>query len=315
MRILVMGGTEFVSRSISEYFISKNYIVDIFTRGEKEVTYSGVNIHHIGNRKSLESIYLLRDILYDFVIDISAYTLEDVKLITSNIDTTNLKRYLFCSSGAVYEPSDEIMNEEFKRGKNHNWLQYGLDKLNAENYLFEIHKSKSFPMTIFRPTYLYGPNNNLYRESYFFDCISNNKKIPYPISSNKTQFIHIYDLVRMIESMMKNELSDGEAYNVTNETEYSFEEILDVFSKVTDRKVAAVPVNVTDFQVARTYFPYRDVIYLLSIEKLKRHNIYLPKYDLFEGLAQTYEWYKNNRPKLSDQNMIQIDEIIEYYEK
>lgn len=34
MNILVMGGTEFVSASLTKYLIAKGYTVDIFTRGK-----------------------------------------------------------------------------------------------------------------------------------------------------------------------------------------------------------------------------------------------------------------------------------------
>jgi len=310
MNILVMGGTEFVSRSVAEHFIELNYTVDIFTRGKRKVPYTGYSHHHIGDRHNLKDLEQLKSFQYDYIIDISAYTKEDVSMLLETIDTSTLKRYVFCSSGAVYTPNSNLITEEDEKGANHNWLKYGLGKLEAETYLMEAFKSTALPITIFRPTYLYGPNNNLYRESYFFDAITNNRPIPYPDSNNQTQFIHIHDLMLIIQSMLENEVCIGEAYNVTHESIYNFESMLKIYEHVTDAKIDCIPVDTTSYNISRKYFPYRDVIYKLSIEKLKSHGLHVPKFDLEAGLKQTYKWYQQANPKLSDKAMTLIDDII-----
>ena len=73
MKVLVMGGTEFVSSSLAEYLISKGYTVDIFTRGIKEIKYEGIRKHLKGDRKLIEDLERnLSDEMYDYVFDISA---------------------------------------------------------------------------------------------------------------------------------------------------------------------------------------------------------------------------------------------------
>ncbi|MBI9012839.1 MAG: NAD-dependent epimerase/dehydratase family protein [Clostridiales bacterium] len=310
MNILIMGGTEFVSRSVAEHYIELNYTVDIFTRGKKEVPYTGYRHHHIGDRHNLKDLEQLKSFQYEYVIDISAYTKNDVSNLLETINTDNLKRYVFCSSGAVYAPNRNMITEEDEKGPNHNWLKYGLDKLEAETHLMEAFNKKALPVTIFRPTYIYGPNNNLYRESYFFDAITHNRPIPYPNSNNQTQFIHIHDLMLIIQSMLENDVCIGEAYNVTHEAVYDFESILDTFEHVTDITIDRIPVDTNTYNISRRYFPYRDVNYTLSIEKLKKHGLHVPKFDLKTGLKQTYKWYQQSYPKLSDKAMTLIDDII-----
>lgn len=98
-------------------------------------------------------------------------------------------------------PSNDLVQEDFERGENHNWGEYGLNKKEAEDFII----NSGVTYAIFRPTYIYGENNNLYRETYFFDRISNEKEIPMPFGNNtRTQFIHIDDLVRVFESAMNN---------------------------------------------------------------------------------------------------------------
>lgn len=65
------------------------------------------------------------DISYDYILDISAYTLEDVTKLTDIINTKNLKKYVFISASAVYAPTSELITEESKTGKNYNLKDYG----------------------------------------------------------------------------------------------------------------------------------------------------------------------------------------------
>lgn len=157
MKILVMGGSEFVSSSLTKYLISKGYIVDIFTRGIKPTKYDGIRNHLKGDRKSIENLQAnISSESYDYIFETSAYTKEDVQKLITILNKENLKRYVFCSSGSVYIPSDEIVTEEFTRGENANWGSYGLDKKKAEDYLLGLWEDEKFPVTIFRPTYIYG---------------------------------------------------------------------------------------------------------------------------------------------------------------
>lgn len=86
MKVLVMGGTKFVSSSIAKHLIKKGNEVDIFTRGTNKVNYDGVRNHIKGDRKYIADLKDgLNNKQYDFVFDISAYTMEDIELLTSVI--------------------------------------------------------------------------------------------------------------------------------------------------------------------------------------------------------------------------------------
>ncbi|MGL4762449.1 MAG: NAD-dependent epimerase/dehydratase family protein [Sarcina sp.] len=311
MRILVMGGTEFVGSSVAKHLIAKGHKVDIFTRGNKELKYAGVNVQHKGDRKSVEDLKSsIASIKYEYVFDISAYKLIDVKSLFEVLDTSNLKRYIMCSSGAVYKASNEVMSEEFEVGENENWGVYGLDKLEAEQYLMELYKEKGLPVVMFRPSYIYGEGNNLYRESYIFDRLTQGLDIPIPDSETKTQFIYIDDLVKVFESAMYNDKVNGQGYNLTHTQEVSWEELISVAKVVTNSSSNIKKVNVDTAKVSREYFPFRDCTYLLSVNKSIKDGLYIPKVDLLEGLKLSYEWYLKEQPKLNDARMIKVEEVL-----
>jgi len=312
MKVLVMGGTEFVSSSLAKHLIDKGYTVDIFTRGIKEIKYEGIRKHLKGDRKLIED--LERNLLgesYDYVFDISAYVKEDVKKLVKVLKRDNLKRYVFCSSGAVYVPSEEMITEDFTRGENFNWGSYGYDKKEAEDYLFEVCKKEKFPITIFRPTYIYGEENNLYRETYFFDRISEGLDIPIPSGDKRTQFIHISDLVQVFESAVKAEKSIGQAYNVTHPEIVTWNYLVKTAMGIVNKKVNTIEVDEEKENInTREYFPFRNVTYLLDTKKAEEHGLYMPKLTISEGMVLAYNYYSKNKSILKDIRMDKIELVL-----
>jgi nucleoside-diphosphate-sugar epimerase len=291
------------------YLISKGYTVDIFTRGIKSVKYYGVRNHLKGDRKSVEDLRAnISGESYDYVFDISAYTEEDVRKLTTVVDKANLKRYVFCSSGSVYIPSDEIVTEEFTRGENPNWGNYGSDKKKAEDYLFRLWEDEKYPITIFRPTYIYGERNNLYREIYLFDRLTRGLDVPIPDGNEKTQFIYIDDLVKVFESAVHTGKAVGQAYNVTHSEIVTWQDLVETAMKVVDRKVNVRKVDSEKAKInTREYFPFRNVTYLLDTKKAEKDGLYMPQLDLLQGLQLAYKWYCNANPEVKDAKMNKVD--------
>ena len=314
--VLVMGGTEFVGKAVAKYLIVQGYTVDIFTRGMKSVDYDGVRNHIKGDRKSIEDLEKgLANKQYDFVFDISAYTKEDVENLISVLDRSRIKRYVFCSSGAVYIPSDEIISEDYSKGENPNWGAYGLNKKEAEDYLFDLYEKEKFPCTMFRPTYIYGEGNNLYREAYLFDRITNGLDIPIPEGKTTTQFIHINDVVKTFESALYCDSTIGQAYNITHPEIISWNYFVETAMETVDSKSEIVKVSKSlmdklNIKISREFFPFRDVTYMLDIQKLKAHGLHTPTISLMEGLEKSFRWYcdKNNVNK--DLRMIKKIELV-----
>lgn len=314
--VLVMGGTEFVGMAVAKHLVSQGYAVDIFTRGMKPVNYEGVRNHIIGDRKSVGDLEKgLVDQQYDYVFDISAYTKEDVKKLISKLDISKMKRYVFCSSGAVYIPSNEMVSEDHPKGENPNWGPYGLDKKEAEDYLFKLYQNEEFPCTIFRPTYVYGEGNNLYRETYFFDRIANGLDIPIPDGNTTTQFLHISDLVKTFESALHCDAAIGEAYNITHPEVISWQLLAETTVEIVNKKIniakaSKALIDSLCIKNSREYFPFRDVTYKLDVNKLKEDGLYLPTIDLRAGLKKSFIWYSDQNPGIKDLKMNKVDLVL-----
>ena len=312
---LVMGGTEFVSKAIAKYLISLGYNVDIFTRGRREVDYEGIREHLQGDRHSVEELHReLGDRSYNYIFDITAYTKEDVAKLVKVVKRDNLKRYLFCSSGAVYLPNKGVSSEDFPRGRNPHWGSYGLDKALAEDYLFDLYHQEGFPITIFRPTYIYGEGNNLYREAYFFDRIRDGLAIPIPAGEQEVQFVYIGDLVKSFISGAISEDALGKAYNLTNNRAITWKKLLTTAMEVVGKEVELVEVDRgtrREFNlVSKNFFPFRNITFLLSITRLKEDNLHIPETTLKQGLSRAYQWYLKDNNNDFNHSMDKIDFIL-----
>ncbi len=282
MNILVTGGTVFASRFTAEYFSRKGHEVYVLNRGN-HMQSSGV-IHISCDRHNLGDI--LKKYHFDAVLDITAYNYDDVKLLYEGLGSFD--NYIFVSSSAVYpETLQQPFNEQQKCGENIYWGDYGINKLNAEKFVTE-NISNSY---IIRPPYLYGPMNNLYREAFVFECAEKNLPFYIPKDGKMTlQFFHIKDMCRFVEILLDKKPSE-KIYNVGNT------EVVDIncWVKLCYKVLGKNPdIKYVDGSISqRSYFPFYDYSYILDVAR--QNSLMKDTIPLFDGLCESYEWYKDNR--------------------
>ncbi len=309
-----MGGTGFVSGTLARYLILKNHDVFIFTRGLKKVNYAGLKQHIAGDRRNQADLEVLKKNKFDVVFDISGYGKDDVGLLLDNIEKDHLAQYVFCSSGAVYLPSKDYLWEFSPIGYNPFWGDYGTNKKNAEDYLFEKSVKLGFKATIFRPSYIYGAGNNLYREAYIFDRILGCQRIPVPAEGNvKVQFIYIDDIVNTFVSVIGTERGDS-VYNLTFPEEITWKDYLNIAMEVIGKKIEITEISheklINNKITSRDFFPFRNMTYLMNTDKLQKSKLFFPEINLREGLRMSYQFYKNRKHDLFDGRMNKMEEVL-----
>ncbi len=193
MKILITGGTVFVSRYIAEYYAQKGHDVYVLNRNTRpqppDTTLIQADRHDLGD--------ILRPYRFDLVID-TAYTARDVDMLLDALGEVG--DYILISSGAVYPETAPLpFTEDTELKVNRYWDRYGTDKIEAEAVLL-----RRVPGAyILRPPYIYGPMNNVYREAFVFDCASLGRKFYLPgDGSQRLQFFHIRDLCRFTEALL-----------------------------------------------------------------------------------------------------------------
>lgn len=295
-RILVTGGTVFVSKYVAKYFQSNKYEVYVLNRGSKQQI---ENINLIcANRNNLKDC--LKDFYFDSIIDVCGYNQQDIKNILDAVG--GFKDYIFISSSAVYpETNMQPFSENQSIGVNKIWGKYGTDKIEAEEYLI----SKVPNAYILRPPYLYGPMQNVYREPFVFECALKNRKFYIPNDGKmKLQFFHVDDLCKVIEKILEKHPTNH-IYNVGNTESIDINTFIELCYKVVGTPLEKV--YVTEHNNQRDYFSFYDYEY--SLDVTKQSELLMEEKDLFEGLKESYKWFKNNY------NEVEKKDYIKYIEE
>lgn len=289
-KILITGGTVFVSRYIAEYFVAKGGDVYVLNRNTRQQS-KGVKLieadrHDLGDCLKRHS--------FDAVID-TGYTADDVNAL---LDALNVYgEYVFISSSAVYpEYAKQPFQENIKLGENKIWGKYGSNKIEAEQALLKRNPNAY----ILRPPYLYGQMNNVYREAFVFDCALADRKFYIPQNGEmKLQFFHVHDLCRFIDVILERKPSEH-IFNVGNEEAVSICEWVEICYHVAGKQVDFVNVDKDIEQ--RNYFSFYNYEYYLDVSRQYGR---MPKVKpLYDGLSEAFEWYINNQNQVNKKPLI-----------
>ena len=109
-KILVTGGTTFVSKYVAEYFVNVGYEVFVLNRNSKPQV-QGVKLIE-GDRHNLGGV--LKDTFFDVVADITAYNDNDI--IDFVRELGSFDQYIMISSSAVYP--EYVFSHSWKNQRN-----------------------------------------------------------------------------------------------------------------------------------------------------------------------------------------------------
>ena len=293
MKILITGGTTFVSKYTAKYFTEHGYDVYVLNRGTKEqipgVTLIKCDRHELGD--------LIRDKSFDAVLDITSYNADDINALLDGLGSFGT--YVFISSSAVYpETGKQPFKEENELAENKFWGRYGTDKIAAEQALL----ARVPDAYILRPPYLYGPMNNVYREAFVFDCAKEDRKFYLPgDGSMKLQFFHVDDLCKLMEIII-NDKPEDHIMNVGNAEAVSIREWVEDCYEC-EGKIPEF-VNVTADIEQRLYFSFYNYEYYLDVGKMQK--IMPVTKGLKDGLKECAQWYDGNESEVRKKPMIEF---------
>ncbi len=279
-KILVTGGSSFVSRSVAQYFALKGDEVYVLNRGTKK---NPEKVRHIKcDRNRLGN--MLRGMYFDAVLDVTAYKEQDVKSMLDALSV--IGTYVLISSSAVYPETQRMpFKENTPTGKNLFWGDYGLQKIAAENYLrenFERHY-------IIRPPYLYGEGENIYRAPFVFDCALQDRVFVLPDSRMNLQFFYVGDLCRFLEILLR-EKPEERVFNVGNPETVSIKNWVTLCYEALGKTAEFSAME--KCHPIREYFCFNDYDYCLDVSRMQN---LMPKVTpLEEGIRKEALWYREN---------------------
>ena len=292
-KILIMGGNQFVGKEIVKKFLEKDYTIYILNRGTRK-NIEEVIFFKVDRDNFIEMENILKNIDVDIIIDVSAYTEEQVDIL-HKVMKNRFKQYILISSASVYNNIESTpANEESQTGENLIWGDYAKNKYLAEKKTIENSKIYNFKYTIFRPFYIYGVGNNLDRENYFFSRIKYNLPIYIPSKNNIIQFGYVEDLALAIESSIGNSDFYNQTFNISGDEYVTMSEFAEICGKVINKKTMIKYINTEKNKIkARDWFPFREVNLFGDISKLENTG-FRNTYSLIQGLEKTYKYNDEN---------------------
>ncbi|HEY8491196.1 MAG TPA: SDR family oxidoreductase [Dehalococcoidia bacterium] len=297
MKTLVLGGSQFVGYHLVLELVRQGHQVTVFNRGVTPAQFPPEVRRVAGDRNDPASLReALGGLDVEAVFDVSGYVPQQVEPLVE-LFRGRLRHYVFTSTTAVYLRSDYApVDETFPLDRRPNAPAYGGNKVKCEDLLMEAFRAHGFPVTVIRPSYVYGPHNTLTdREFSFFARLLRGRKVLVP-GTGQTLFQqgHVDDLARAFAAVLGNERAIGQAYVVTGPKAITFNGYVRTIGRIVgvEPEIVHVPPEVMGALERPLYSFVWQVNQVYDIGKARRELGWEPQYDFESGHRQTYQWYQ-----------------------
>jgi 2'-hydroxyisoflavone reductase len=303
-RVLVIGGTLFIGRTLVERLLDRGDDVVIMHRGRG--TPFGDRVGEIQcDRNDAAAVRRLLagnrfDVVYDNVFDWERGTTGEQVAAAAIAAADGLTRYVFTSSIAVYPPGGEYTEDaelvppDFPNA-------YGAQKADSERALFALGRERGIPVTTLRPAFVYGPYNPFEREAFFWDRLRAGRPVIIPGDGRTTmQWAYAEDVVRAAMRAAGSDAAVGRAYNLANWPPITQVEFVRLLARVagTEADLVHVPRERIQQLGGNVFTPpyyfgaYLDIPPITVRSDRVRAELGMELTTLEEGLRETYRWYE-----------------------
>jgi nucleoside-diphosphate-sugar epimerase len=321
MKILVTGATGFIGGALIDKLLKQKWEVTALVRRETESTslkQRGVKIvfGDITDLDSLKKAVKGVDVVFNLAAALLHHNLPDREYWKVNVDgVKNLmavcrkyetKRIVHISTVGIYGPTSEKGKDEKSELKLSNI--YTRTKYEGEKIVLE-HIKSGLPVTIIRPTIVYGPGDTRPGFLNLFVLIKKGLFIPIGKGDNFFHTIYIENLVEALVLVATAKKVVGQDFIIGDDPCPTMREIIEVIAKVQGKKLPnfylpkwlaclvgfvfeplrclglSVPLR-----VSRVNFITQNKKFIIN--KAKDILGYKPKVDLEEGVQRTFRWYK-----------------------
>lgn len=291
MTVLVVGGTEFVSVHLVRALRRDGHEVVVLNRGRRpERVPAGVRTIVCDRKDHARLRAVLAGERVDGLVDVTyaPTTAADVEALLEALDG-RAGHVMLVSTGRVYDHALPVPYGE-DTPRTLYWGEYAKNKIEAEDVLQRRYRDRGLPVTIVRPTHVYGPLNTRNNETFFFDRLVRDRPVLVPGHGGwLRQFGHVEDLADAMAAMLGVRAAHGRAYNVTGEEAITQVGFVELIADVIERPCTLVPVAGTAVPFGQNLAYDCHAVYTTTAVRAELG--LRPRYPLASGIAQTFEWY------------------------
>jgi len=326
MKILVTGGTGFTGKALVRRLLDDGHQVVAldYKEGLKteelrqwgaEVVIGTVTDRECVKRcmQGVEIVQHLAAAFRELNVPESHYdhvNVDGTRICLEEAHAAGVKKFIYCSTCGIHGNVKDPPTDE-----DHNIAPadyYQSTKYKAEPVCLDFMKQTGMPVTILRPSAIYGPGDPERFQMIFrrvargrFPMFGSGKKLYHPVS--------IDNLVDAFVLAMDLNKGNGEAYLIADEEYVSIKDLVQRIGRAldVDVKIKHYPIwpviiaghvcekVCTPLRITPPIFPRRVDWYrqnrAFNINKAKRDLGYNPKVGLDEGLRRTGEWYRQEK--------------------
>ena len=310
MKVLVIGGTQFIGPLLVDELVKGGHDVAVLHRKPKHDL--GRRVENImADRNDADSLRealsgrrfeVVFDNAYDWQRGTTAAQVEATVRAAGN----RINRYVFMSSVAAY--GDGLNHKESDPlAPDYHAEPYVRHKATTERLLFRMRARSGFPVVTFRPPFLYGANNPYYREQFFWDRLRAGRPIIIPGDGYRLmQFAYVNDLVQAMVRAMVEPKAVGEAFNIGDPKPVTQAELVERLARVANVEptLVRVPRDIiaqSGGNAMEEPYYFGEYFYMPPITENmgKVTRVLKMKLTPFEiALKDTYRWYtRNHKPR------------------
>jgi nucleoside-diphosphate-sugar epimerase len=327
MKVLFIGGTGFISTSVSRMAIERGMELYLLNRGQRPNEIPGsrsliADIHQPENLKKA-----IGDMQFDIVVDWFAFTPEDVE---RDIDVFRgkTKQFVFISSASAYQkPPLDYMITESTPLKNPHW-EYSRNKIACEELLQKAYRDEDFPVTIVRPSYTYATYLPIAIGGFGCYTLADRMLKGKPIivhgdGSSLWVNTHAEDFAKGFLGLLGNDKAIGQAFHITSDEVLSWNQIYQIIAEElgVEAKMVHIPSDFIVKVVPRlTGDLLGDKTYSVVFDNSKIKS-FVPEFQATisfrEGMRRALAWFAADpkRQRIDDQVNQEMDQIIEAYKQ
>jgi len=296
MRLLILGGSGFLSGTLAREARAKGDQVSILSRGLKPIPEGTSLIQADRNDLQGTAQALANHGPWDLVVDCIGYNAEDARQ-DLELFTSRCNHLLFISTDFVYHPRYRSIPQSETEAI-YATEGYGEKKRAAEEVLLAA-GTRDLKWTIFRPSHIYGPGSQL-------GCLPLHSRDPHLLAHLKKPSVlrlvgggsflqhpvYAPDLAKTLLDIPGRDNCDGQIFNIANPDVISSRKYYELISDILGVEVTFEEVDTKNYLVEDPRKAPFCCDRVQDLTLLKRSGLALPQTSLKDGLTHHIEWLR-----------------------